>query len=301
MKILSDNILLVLLLILTGLGTISCSEDMEEVNDDVQVTFTASIKEDVLTRTHAFGKELNVDRLVVGVFDVGLTRQVYRDTFLVNGSSVDIPLSLPKNQAYRFVFWAYNSTCDLYDTKDLRAIKMIMKKEEDGEPVTTTFKEVEKADAFFAIFPKDDEETGENHGYMVASENAEIPTIELHRPLAQINVGTSGTAVPASFTVENAATRFHPFDGTLSEEEDFTWTFAETTTESFSVKVTETQYNAYSYLALGYLFAPLGEKTEAAKKTCQLELTETDKEIPPFQDAELHANHRSNIVGSFTE
>lgn len=300
MKILSDNIRFLLLLVLIGIGAISCSEDMEEVNDDAQVTFTASFQEDILTRTHAFGKELNVDRLVVGVFDVGLTRQVYRDTFLVNGSSVDIPLSLPKNQAYRFVFWAYNSTCDLYDTKDLRVIKMIMKKEEDGEPVPTTFKEMEKADAFFAIFPKDDEETGENRGYMVASENAEIPTIELHRPLAQINVGTSGGATAATFTVYETADTFHPFTETVSGEADFTWTFAEPTTETFSVEINKTQYT-YNYLALGYLFAPLGKETEAVKKTCQLELTKMEKEIPPFQDVELHADYRSNIVGSFTE
>ncbi len=42
------------------------------------------------------------------------------------------------------------------------------------------------------------------------------------------------------------------------------------------------------------------EDTEAVKKACLLKLIDTNEDIP-FQNVDLHANHRSNIVGSFTE
>lgn len=51
MKILSDNIRFLLLLVLLATGIISCSEDMEELNDDAQVTFTATLSDDLLTRS----------------------------------------------------------------------------------------------------------------------------------------------------------------------------------------------------------------------------------------------------------
>ncbi len=281
MKILSDNIRFLLLLALIGIGAVSCSEDMEELNDDAQVTFTATLQDDLLTR--AFGDGLNVTTLVVGIFNENL-KEIERKEIPITSLSIDVPLVLAKKQTYNFVFWAYNNDSHVYNI------------EEEGSQLTEIkmkydiigFTQAENADAFFATV-KD---------FAVTANTVE--EVELVRPLAQINVGTSGTAVKASFTVANTADTFHPFTETISGEANFTWTFAETTAETFSVWIDEKEYT-YNYLALGYLFAPIGEETEAVKKACLLELTETDKEIPPFQDVDLHANRRSNIVGSFTE
>ncbi len=287
MKILSDNIRFLLLLVLIGIGAISCSEDMEEVNDEVEVTFMATLQDDLLTR--AFGEGLFVNRLVIGVFNLNengeyseiMALRHYAD--IINGKIENVTLSLAKSETYHFVFWAYNSDCGVYDIEEEGSLTEIKMKNN-----IIGFAEAENADAFFATV-KNFTVTGNT-----------IKEVELTRPLAQINVGTSGAATAATFTVYETADTFHPFMETVSGEANFTWTFAEPTTETFSVEMNKTPYT-YNYLALGYLFAPLGKETEAVKKTCQLELAETDKEIPPFQDVELHANRRSNIVGSFTE
>ncbi len=276
MKILSDNIRLLLLLVLLGTGIISCSEDMEDVTQ-ADVTFTATIQDETFTR--AFGDGLKVNTLVVGIFDEGMT-EIDRKTFPITTTSVSIPLALAKEQTYNFVFWAYNSGCEVYDMANLTAIRM------RNDITNTTFAQAENSDAFFATVKN-----------LTVTEN-DIKKVTLVRPLAQINVGTSGTATAATFTVKNTADTFHPFTETVSGDADFTWTFAETTTETFPVKMDETLYT-YNYLALGYLFAPLG-KAEAMQKACRLILTDTD-ETKEFPAVELHARHRSNIVGSFTE
>lgn len=287
MKILSDNIRFLLLLVLIGIGAISCSEDMEEMNDDAQVTFAATLQDDMLTRS--FGEGLSVNRLVIGVFNLNengeyseiMALRHYAD--IINGKIENVTLSLAKAETYHFVFWAYNSGSGVYDIEEEGSLtKIKMKNNIIG------FAEAENADAFFATVKN------------FTVEGNTIKEVELIRPLAQINVGTSGTASATKLTVYGTADTFYPFTETIGGEVNFTWTFAKPTTETFSVWIDKKEYT-YNYLALGYLFAPLGEKTEAAKKTCLLELTGTDKEIPPFQDVELHADYRSNIVGSFTE
>lgn len=285
MKILSDNIRFLLLLVLIGIGAISCSEDMEEVNDDAQVTFTATLQDDLLTRS--FGEGLSVDKLVIGVFDlndngeyVEINERHYAD--IVNGKIENVTLSLAKSETYHFVFWAYNSDSQVYDIEEKGSLTAIKMKHD-----IIGFAEAENADAFFATVKN------------FTVEGNTIKEVELTRPLAQINVGTSGTATATKLTVNGTADTFYPFTETIGGEVNFTWTFAEPTTETFSVWIDKKEYT-YNYLALGYLFAPLGEDTESVKKACLLKLTDTDVNIP-FQDVELHANRRSNIVGSFTE
>lgn len=68
---------------------------------------------------------------------------------------------------------------------------------------------------------------------------------ELVRPLAQINVGTTGTPMQATFKANGVPNIFHPFTNTVSGASDYTWNFSETTAETFSVDGTE-----YNYLAM---------------------------------------------------
>lgn len=271
MKILSDNIRFLLLLVLIGIGAISCSEDMEEMNDDAQVTFTATLQDDLLTR--AFGNGLKVNKLIIGIFNENM-EEIDRREFPITTTSLNVQMGLAREQTYNFVFWAYSSECEVYDLTNLTAIKM------KNDIANTTFAQMENSDAFFA--------TVEN--FKVTTSTAE--DVELTRPLAQINVGTSGKAAKTSFTVKNTADIFYPFMKTVSGDVDFTWTFEETTDETFSV-----DGMPYTYLSMGYIFAPIGE---TMKKSCELILTDTNEKTN-FPTVDTHANHRSNIVGSFTE
>ena len=259
------------MLALTMIGHQSCSDDLHDVGD-VQVNFTAMLPTD--TRTRSFGKAKQVDTLVVGIFKKGVAdvytnnggswsyHEIDRKEFPINGTSVDVQLTLAQEQTYSFVFWAYNSNQSIYNINDLTAITMT------ELPNTITFAQAETADAFFSTM-EDVPITG-SCSYRVT----------LVRPLAQINVGTTGTPMQATFKAKAVPDTFYPFTNTVSGESDYTWNFSETTAETFSADGTE-----YNYLAMGYVFAPTTEQTS---KTVE------------FPKVEIESNKRSNIAGRFT-
>lgn len=278
------NIHILLILVLTMTGTLSCSDDLQEAGD-VRVNFTATLPFDLQTRS--FGKAEQVNTLVVGVFKKGVADEYVdsrdswnyyetgRKSFPINGSSIDVQLTLAQEQTYSFVFWAYDNRWNIYNVNDLTAIEM------NSLPKHITFAQAEAADAFFA--------TMEN---ITVTENCSYP-VELVRPLAQINVGTTGMPKNASFTAKSAPDTFHPFAKSVSGTTDFTWNFNETTTETFPVDGKE-----YNYLAMGYIFAPT--TTQNISATLTLSDGETNKTIE-LPLVELEANQRSNIVGNFTQ
>ena len=242
MKNLLNNIQILAMLALTMIGIQSCSDDLHDVGD-VQVSFTATLPTD--TRTRAFGKAEQVNTLEVGIFKKGVADvhtnsggscnyyEIGRQSFPINGTSVDVQLTLTQEQKYSFVFWAYDGNQSIYNIDDLTAIKM------NTLPNTITFAQAEAADAFFATM-EDITITG----------NCSYP-VELVRPLAQINVGTTVTPMQAVFKANDVPDTFYPFTNTVSGAAEFTWKFSETTSETFSADGTE-----YNYLAMGYVFAP---------------------------------------------
>ena len=271
MKNLLHNISILAVLVLMMVSIQSCSDELQATND-VQVSFTATLPTD--TRTRSFGKAEQVNTLVVGVFDEDKISEIQRRIFPISGTSCDVTFALAQNQTYSFVFWAYDGNQNIYDIDDLTAIKM------NTFPNPITFSGAEAADAFFAT-EEDITITG----------NCSYP-VELVRPLAQINVGTSGKPMQAIFTAKSVPDTFHPFTNNVSGTADYTWNFSETTTETFSADGTE-----YNYLAMGYVFAP----SVATKISAELALTdgETSKTVE-FPQVEIKANSRSNIAGNFT-
>ena len=283
MKNLLHNISIMAVLALMMVGIQSCSDDLHDVGD-VQVSFTATLPTD--TRTRAFGKAEQVNTLVVGIFKKGIADvhtnnggswsyyEIDRQSFPINGTSVDVQLTLAQEQSYSFVFWAYDGNQNIYDIDDLTAIEM------NVLPNPTTFAQAEAADAFFATM-KDVTITGD----------CSYP-VELVRPLAQINMGTTGTPMQATFKAKAVPDTFYPFTNTVSGASDYTWNFSETTSEIFSADGTE-----YNYLAMGYVFAP----TTATNISAELTLTDggTSKKVE-FPQVEMVVNQRINIAGNFT-
>ena len=270
MKNLLHNISILTVLALMMVGTQSCSDDWQEVGD-VQVSFTATLPSD--TRTRSFGKAEQVNTLVVGVFDTQ-KNEIDRKSFPIYGTSADVQLTLAKEQTYSFVFWAYDGNQNIYDIDDLTAIVM--------NPLLSpiTFSEAEAMDAFIATM-EDITITGDC-----------CCPVELVRPLAQINVGTTGTQMQATFKAKAVPDTFYPFTNTVSGTADYTWIFSETTTEIFSADGTE-----YNYLAMGYVFAP----TTATNISAELTLTDGNaSKTVEFPSVEIEANQRSNIAGNFT-
>lgn len=283
MKNLLHNIQILAMLALTMIGIQSCSDELHDVGD-VQVSFTAMLPTDI--RTRSFGKAEQVNTLVVGIFKKGVADvhnnsggswnyyEIDRQSFPINDTSIDVQLTLAQEQTYSFVFWAYDGNQNIYNIDDLTAIEM------NTLPNPITFSEAEAADAFFATM-EDITITGD----------CSYP-VELVRPLAQINVGTTGTPMQATFTASGAPKTFHPFTNTVSGAAEFTWNINETTTETFSADGTE-----YNYLAMGYVFAP----TTATNISAKLTLTDgNNSKMVEFPQVEIEANQRSNIAGNFT-
>ena len=178
MKNLLHNIQILAMLALTMIGIQSCSDELHDVGD-VQVSFTATLPTD--TRTRSFGKAEQVNTLVVGIFNERNT-EIGRKEFAIYGTSIDVSLTLAQEQTYSFIFWAYDSNHNIYNIDDLTAIEM------NALPNPITFTQAEAADAFFATM-----------GDITITGDCSYP-VELVRPLAQINVGTIGTPMQASFT-----------------------------------------------------------------------------------------------------
>lgn len=105
-----------------------------------------------------------------------------------------IRLTLKRGETYTVAFWAQNSECQAYNTADLQKVEVIYSELEDKssdaparvdengttpEPTTTPNND-ERRDAFCRSVQ------------ITAGESESEQTVWLYRPLAQINVGTSG-------------------------------------------------------------------------------------------------------------
>lgn len=133
MKNLLHNIQILAMLALTIVGILSCSDELHDVGD-VQVSFTATLPTD--TRTRSFGKAEQVNTLVVGIFKKGVADmhtnsggswnyyEIDRQSFPINGTSVNVQLTLALEQTYSFVFWAYDNNQNIYNIDDLTVIEM---------------------------------------------------------------------------------------------------------------------------------------------------------------------------------
>lgn len=267
------QIWLILALLMAGMQ--SCADEVEEAAL-VEVGFTATLPTDALTRS--FGHAEQVNTLVVGVFDEQY-QEIDRVAYLMTGTSTNVSMTLAQSQTYHFVFWAYHDDpsqeLKFYDLHDLTAIRMNLV----SDPITLD--QAEAMDAFFAV---------QEHVTVVRGKNYPI---EMVRPLAQINVGTSGTPMQAAFTAKAAPDTFRPFANEVSGAADFTWQFSETTSEQFSADGKD-----YTYLAMGYVFAPVAATTIAAELT----LTEADESLTlEFPQVEIAANKRSNIAGRLSK
>lgn len=263
-----------LMLALFMAGMQSCTDEVEEAAL-VKVGFTATLPTDAFSRS--FGHAEQVNTLVVGVFDEQY-QEIDRMAYPMTGTSANVSMTLAQNQTYHFVFWAYHydlsQKLKFYDLRNLTAIRM----NQISEPITLV--QAEAMDAFFAV---------QEHVTVVRNKNYPI---EMVRPLAQINVGTSGTPMQASFTAKSAPDTFYPFTNEVSgTTTNFTWQFSETTAEQFSAGGKD-----YTYLAMAYVFAPVTAATIAAELT----LTEAGKSVTlEFPQVEIAANKRSNIAGRF--
>lgn len=274
----------------------SCSEDNSVPQADsslAQVTFKVSA-DGALTRAISDGT--TVDELVYRVFDkngnpiarLPLVKEAAAD--LSSGHTV--ALTLAKGQTYKVAFWAQKAGNTAYTVNDDMQVAVNYSGANNDESRDAFFNAVE-------ITVKDD----------VAQ------TVELKRPFAQLNVGSttadwnaavaSGAIVTESkVTVKQAATTLNVLDGKVSGAADVNFTYAAKPGELLKVDADgDGTKEDYEYLSMSYILP--NDATDGTQKTlASAEFTfkaASGTEIVVkngLQNLPLQRNYRTNIVGN---
>lgn len=274
----------------------SCSEDNSVPQADsslAQVTFKVSA-DGALTRAISDGT--TVDELVYRVFDkngnpiarLPLVKEAAAD--LSSGHTV--ALTLAKGQTYKVAFWAQKAGNTAYTVNDNMQVAVNYSAANNDENRDAFFNAVE-------ITVKDD----------VAQ------TVELKRPFAQLNVGSttadwdaaeaSGVIVTESkVTVKQAATMLNVLDGKVSGAADVNFTYAAKPGELLKVDADgDGTKEDYEYLSMSYILP--NDATDGTQKTlASAEFTfkaASGTEIVVkngLQNLPLQRNYRTNIVGN---
>ena len=161
--------------------------------------------------------------------------------------SAEVPLPILKGETYDIIFWAQNDNNGIYDISNLTSIEV---------NYNATSSNKEEYDAFYNAL---NDFKADNKGHKV----------ELRRPFAQLNLGTSDwdTAKQAlmdnntdpvthsQVVVKGLANSFAPLTGVASGNEEAIFTAANITKETFDL-IIDNETKTYTNLSLNYLLVP---------------------------------------------
>ncbi len=274
----------------------SCSEDNNVPQADsnlAQVTFKVSA-DNALTRTISDGT--TVDQLVYRVFDKNgnaiATLPLVTEPAADLSSGHTVTLTLAKGQTYKVAFWAQKAGNSAYSVNDNMQVTVNYAGANNDE----------SRDAFF-------------NAVDITVKNDVAETVELKRPFAQLNVGSTSadwdaavasgvTVAESKVTVKQAATTLNVLDGKVSGSADVNFTYASLPGENLMVDADgDGNKEAYKYLSMCYVLP--NDATDGTQKTLvSAEFTfkaASGDEIvvkDGLQNLPLQRNYRTNIVGN---
>ena len=251
--------------------------------EEVAVTFAAELPG---TITKAIGDGLTAKNLSVAVYDdasnaAGTHIITLDKTAVFDALHTTVEYSLVKGKTYHFIFWAQAGDDAPY-TFDPETKKVAID--------YTGAANDEKRDAFYAV--KTLKVTGP------ATE-----PVQLHRPFAQVNFGTSDSAAATAagvtptaslFTATDAASSFDVFAGEGKDPVSVSFTEAALPAEQLTLK----DGTQYTYLAMNY-FIPTGKLNETHVSNLSATFKgASDDVVISVPSAKVQANYRTNIVGN---
>ena len=250
--------------------------------EEVAVTFAAELSGTV---TKAIGDGLTAKNLSVAVYDdasnaAGTHILALDKTAVFDALHTTVEYSLVKGKTYHFIFWAQAEGAPYTFNPETKKVAIDY----------TGAANDEKRDAFYAV--KTLKVTGP------ATE-----PVQLHRPFAQVNFGTSDSAAAtvagvtptaSLFTATDAASSFDVFAGEGKDPVDVSFTEAALPAEQLTLK----DGTQYTYLAMNY-FIPTGKLNETHVSNLSATFKgASDDVVISVPSAKVQANYRTNIVGN---
>ena len=296
------------LLAATALSLASCSQDeinFPENNGDASLHFSVKLPSTFASRSVGDGTAATTLWVMAYTADGSFLFTNEGDTQFDSDGSANVNLELAPNQSYKIVFFAGSQTA-LSGTSPVYSI------DSDNGTLSVNYanmtSEGNLADAYDCFY------------YTYPVENATVgsfnSTIELTRPVAQINWGTddlSNTEVAAKFGTDGAyiqtrltATPYTTLDfltgevGGNTEEIEFP-AFAIPSDETYPAP----NATGYSYVALEYLLAPSSAEASMDFTLWISNAGDTNSSSPnvnsvfiDVQEVSVQANYQTNIYGS---
>ena len=250
--------------------------------EEVAVTFAAELPG---TITKAIGDGLTAKNLSVAVYDdvsnaAGTHIVTLDKTAVFDALHTTVEYSLVKGKTYHFIFWAQAEGAPYTFNPETKKVAINY----------TGAANDEKRDAFYAV--KTLKVTGP------ATE-----PVQLHRPFAQVNFGTSDsdaattagvTPTASLFTATDAASSFDVFAGEGTDPVRISFTEAALPAEQLTLK----DGTSYTYLAMNY-FIPAGKLSETHVSNLSATFKgASDDVVISVPSAKVQANYRTNIVGN---
>ena len=250
--------------------------------EEVAVTFAAELPG---TITKAIGDGLTAKNLSVAVYDdasnaAGTHIVALDKTAVFDALHTTVEYSLVKGKTYHFIFWAQAEGAPYTFNPETKKVAINY----------TGAANDEKRDAFYAV--KTLKVTGP------ATE-----PVQLHRPFAQVNFGTSDSAAATDagvtptaslFTATDAASSFDVFAGEGTDPVRISFTEATLPAERLTLK----DGTSYTYLAMNY-FIPTGKLSETHVSNLSATFKgASDDVVVSVPSAKVQANYRTNIVGN---
>lgn len=283
----------ILILAFVILAFCACSTDgclLIADEENVSVTFHPKFANRLNTR--AIGDAESINRLQVAVYEG--SENLFK-TYSISEDWDDveqygITLTLIEGRSYKILFWADNKDNSAYTLSDDGNIYVNYTDYTNGG-----FIKMEEMDAFCGI-----------SSITVGEQNNENKTIELSRPLAQLNFADNTTSPlqgthKAVVTFHSIPVSFNPFTGeiSISDIPDVTFTFTDFPGEELNL-----DGSTYYYVTTNYLFAP---SIGATSVSATLDLQQTDGtsiskiELTGDKAIILEKNKKTNVLGSIVQ
>ncbi len=261
----------------------SCTEaqldNVAAAGQEVTVSFVANAPEAIATK--AFSDGDTAKNLQYAVYAENSQTPIYEGTETFENLKATVNLTLVTGKTYDLVFWA-------------QAEGAPYKFNSMTQTVTVDYSNVsandETLDAFYKTVAK----------YQVVGANTE--TVQLRRPFAQINVGTSDEAIAkangvevleSKMVVKNVYTSLNLFDGEVSNPQEVTFAYAAIPSGD-NDKITIAG-KEYGYMEMNYILV------DSDKETTELSFyLQTNEHVIDYvlSNVPVQRNYRTNIYGA---